>query len=44
MHIKVTDLDLEHLWVFYPGREEYAIAEKITAIPFDAITRFADLQ
>lgn len=44
MHIAVTDLDLEHLWVVYPGREEYAIAEKITAIPFDAITRFADLR
>jgi predicted AAA+ superfamily ATPase len=44
MHIAFKDLDLEHLWVVYPGREEYAIAEKITAIPFDVITRFADLR
>lgn len=44
MHIAVTDLDIEHLWVVYPGREEYAIADKISAIPLDYITRFADLR
>ena len=44
MHIAITDLNLEHLWVVYPGREEYAIDEKITAVSFDAITRFAELQ
>jgi len=43
MHIAISDLDLEHLWVVYPGREEYAIADKISTVPLDSITRFADL-
>ncbi len=29
----LADLDLEHLWVVYPGKEKYRIAERITALP-----------
>jgi predicted AAA+ superfamily ATPase len=43
MHTAVTDLDLEHLWVVYPGREEYAISDKISAIPLEHIPKLAAL-
>ncbi len=33
MHIACDDLNLEHLWVVYPGRERYALSERITALP-----------
>ena len=39
MHVAVQDLALEHLWVVYPGRQEYTLDERITAIPIDAIPR-----
>ena len=44
MHIAIEDLGLEHLWVIYPGRHEYDIAENISAIPVDLIHRLAVLQ
>ena len=31
------DLKLEHLWVVYPGAEEYALHEKISVIPLAAV-------
>lgn len=37
MHIAVADLGLEHLWVVYPGRERYPLAERITALPLREI-------
>ena len=33
MTIAVKDLELEHLWVVYPGKESYKLAPDITAIP-----------
>ena len=33
MHIVRNDLQLEHLWVLYPGDKEYPLAESITAFP-----------
>ncbi len=33
MQIALTDLELDHLYVVYPGEHTYPLAEKITAIP-----------
>ncbi len=41
MHIAIADLGLEHLWVVYPGRQEYAIDVKISVIPLDVIPRLS---
>ena len=37
MHIALQDLNLQHLWVVYPGRQQYELHEKITAIPLEKI-------
>ena len=37
MHIAIKDLALEHLWVVYPGRLSYPLAEKITALPLSEV-------
>jgi len=31
MHVSLSDLNLAHLWVVYPGKEEYKLTPKITA-------------
>ncbi len=42
MHVALRDLDLEHLWVIYPGTERYRLDERITALPVrDIPDRFA---
>ncbi len=41
MHVAVEDLALEHLWVVYPGGQEYAMADRISALPIAAIPRLA---
>ena len=41
MHIAMHDLSLEHLWVVYPGHQAYALDEKISVIPIDAIPQLA---
>ncbi len=33
MHVALDDLQLEHLWVVYPGTLRYPMTEKITALP-----------
>jgi uncharacterized protein len=33
MHVAMTDLQLAHLWVVYPGALRYPLAENITALP-----------
>lgn len=33
MQVALTDLELDHLFVVYPGEQTYPLAEKITAIP-----------
>ncbi|MBU2513216.1 DUF4143 domain-containing protein [bacterium] len=39
MSTAIKDLELEHLWVVYPGDQRYALNEKITVIPFEEISR-----
>ena len=41
MHIAIEDLGLEHLWIVYPGDQTYALDEKITVIPLEAVTQFS---
>jgi predicted AAA+ superfamily ATPase len=31
------DLELEHLWIVYPGKREYPVTEQATVIPFERI-------
>lgn len=37
MHVSLEDLGLEHLWVVYPGDEQYKLDEKITVLPLEAV-------
>ena len=37
MNIVAKDLQLEHLWVIYPGDKTYPLSEKITALPLREI-------
>ena len=32
MHISVADLGLSHLYVIYPGKESYPVAENISVV------------
>ena len=36
MHIAVTDLSLDFLWVVYPGKETYPVTDKITVRPLNS--------
>jgi hypothetical protein len=38
MHIALSDLGLERLWVVYPGSERFPLAKRITALPLRAVT------
>ncbi len=43
MHIALQDLNLDHLWVIYPGEHRYPVHQKITVLPItqiDEIARF----
>ena len=37
MHVALQDLSLEHLWVVYPGRQEYALTDRISALPLEVV-------
>lgn len=37
MQIALNDLALEHLWIVYPGKHQYAIDSRITALPLDEV-------
>jgi hypothetical protein len=41
MHVALQDLSLEHLWVVYPGRQAYALADRISALPLEAVPQLA---
>ena len=41
MHAAIEDLGLEHLWVIYPGQQEYALDARISVIPIDNILNLA---
>ncbi|MFT4286690.1 ATP-binding protein [Nocardioides sp.] len=46
MRSALADLDLDHLWVLYPGRRRYRLAEGATALGLDdllAVDRLDDL-
>jgi len=43
MNVALQDLELEHLWVIYPGPQEYALDEKISVVPLEAVARLADV-
>jgi len=38
MRAAIQDLGLEHLWVIFPGKEEYDIDEKISVMPVENIS------
>jgi predicted AAA+ superfamily ATPase len=37
MHSAIKSLDLQHLWIVYPGRDEYALEKDITVISLSGI-------
>lgn len=37
MRIVTEDLDLDHLWIIYPGKAQYPVHEKITILPLKHI-------
>jgi predicted AAA+ superfamily ATPase len=39
MHVAIEDLRLEHLWVVYPGEEEYSLDDRISVVPLGAVQR-----
>jgi len=41
MHTAIGDLNLKHLWVVYPGAQEYPLDEKITAVPLAQVLKIA---
>ena len=41
MHTVIEDLGLAHLWVLYPGNQEYPLNATITALP---LRKIHDLQ
>jgi predicted AAA+ superfamily ATPase len=37
MTIAIKDLDLQHLWVIYPGKDKYQLNKKVTVLPITNI-------
>jgi predicted AAA+ superfamily ATPase len=37
MRAAVKDLSLEHLWIVYPGKDEYRVEKNITTLPLTAV-------
>jgi hypothetical protein len=37
MHSAIKDLQLEHLWVVYPGAQEYALHDQISVISMKTV-------
>ena len=37
MHVAIEDLRLEHLWLVYPGHQEYSLDDKISVLPIDTV-------
>ena len=46
MHTAIEDLGIEHLWVIYPGHQEYPLDDKISVIPMASLplleTKFSE--
>jgi predicted AAA+ superfamily ATPase len=41
MHTAIEDLHLDHLWVIYPGHQDYELNESVSVISLEAILRIA---
>jgi uncharacterized protein len=41
MHVALADLALEHLWIVYPGRQDYPLSEKISVLSIDSVPNLA---
>lgn len=39
MRQAIEDLNLDHLWVVYPGNQSYPLAENITALPLTELAK-----
>ncbi len=37
MHVAINDLSLDHLWIIYPGNDEYPVSDKIMVKPLALI-------
>lgn len=44
MRIALADLNLNHLWVVYPGETRYALHERVTALPFETLMQMKDAE
>ncbi len=42
MHVAIDDLGLEHLWVIYPGHDEYDLTQTVSVVPVDSVPRLAE--
>jgi hypothetical protein len=42
MSVAIQDLSLEHLWVVYPGNQEYPLGSKSSVIPASSIPILAE--
>ncbi len=41
MHVVLQDLRLAHLWVLYPGDQQYPLTDSITALPLRDVSKIA---
>lgn len=41
IHIAINDLEIEHLWIIYPGNKEYRLTEKTTVTPLSKINNIS---
>jgi len=39
MRLSIEDLNLEHLWIVYPGHDQYSLSEDITVLPLYMIQK-----
>ncbi len=43
MRSALKDLELDHLWVVYPGRQRFAVDEKVTMLPLQNVAELAGI-
>ncbi|MDE2928773.1 MAG: ATP-binding protein [Acidobacteriota bacterium] len=41
MRVAIADLQLQHLWIVYPGNETYSLDDRITVLPVSRVPEFA---
>lgn len=42
MRVALRDLNLEHLWILYPGTEAYALDERLSVLPLRDVVRLPE--